>query len=182
MNVRHERWPTILGVYELVASWMTGRTQEDRVRSAFGILFWCFTMFFVYALFLVDHWVFPVSDMLLSIWPYDSDNFRSLKSRGVPIAIIPMILALCICIPVHFGNWRNVGRRRGQHRDLWKIMAVIFGALLLLPAAAYSGLGALIALAVSIVLFNWMSKNAARWMLEASSRQEAERRAKRRKK
>jgi len=179
VNFRHERWPKIVAVYELVASWMTGRTQEGRVLSAFGLLFWCLTMFFMCALFLVDHWAFPITDMLLSIWPYDSDNVRSFKSRGVPIAIIPMILALCICTPVHFGNWRSVARRRGRHRDLWKIMVVLFGALLLVSASAYSGLGALIALVVNILLLNWMSMNAARWMLEASSRQEAQRRAKR---
>lgn len=182
VNIRHERWPMIVAVHELFASWMTGRTQEGRALSAFGLLFWCSTMFFLCAQFLVDHWAFPIMDMLLSIWPYDSDNFRSFKSRGVPIAIIPMILALCICTPVHFGSWRDVARRRGRHRDFWKIMVVIFGALLLMLAAGYNGLGALLALAVYIVLLNWMAKNSARWMLEASSQQEAERRAERRKK
>lgn len=181
MSVRQERWPMIFSVYELFSSWMTGRTQQDRALGAFGITFWCLTMFFVCALFLLDHWVFPITDLLVSIWPYDSDNFRSFKSRGVPIAIVPMIIAACICIPVHFRNGGNVARRRGQHRDFWKVMSVIFGALLLSFASTYSGLGALIALVVNILLFNWMSKNAVRWMLEASSRQEAQRRIKLRK-
>lgn len=150
----------LVSVYRLFSVWMTHRGQEERALSGSMLLFWWMSLALLGVLLLLDHTLYPIVDTLSSAWPYNSQNFRSFKSKGFAIAFIPIAISLLLCGSCHLRNWRQVARRRGTYRDLWKIFAVLFGSLLLLGISYFHVVGALLAMFVNALGFVWLARVA----------------------
>lgn len=150
-------------IFTLFAGWMTHDTQEQRRRFGSALLFFWLTCAGATLIFLIDHF-FPVVNWLWSFGAVEGAPYRSPRSRGFAIAVVPMVVAMCIAIRSSMKAPESAGRKRGAYRDFWKIALFMVGPMGLVIIARHSAPGAVLALVVNGAGL-WL---AYRWSLQSS--------------